>query len=37
MPGIFYLIFIKHFGIIPPEAQELPEAWLFDNRRRKHL
>jgi len=30
------LIFIKHFGIIHPEAQKLPEEGLFDNKRRKY-
>jgi hypothetical protein len=29
------LIFIKLSGIIPPEAAKLPEAGLFDNKRRK--
>jgi hypothetical protein len=29
------LIFIKQYGIIPPEAPTLPEAGLFDNKRRK--
>jgi hypothetical protein len=31
----FFLIFIKQYGIIPPEAQELPEQGYFKNKRRK--